>query len=138
MKKQDVVLVLLTTNKGNYVAVHRINERNYGLPGGKCDEGESWQEALIREVKEETGIVLEQEKLMLAYHHDRTEENVLYDIYTALYEDQISEAFLLHTAEKHIEPLYIQPALLFMLTKYKDYFIGLYNELGTDLINKEI
>lgn len=138
MSKIKVTLALLTTNKGKYVAIHRLNENNYGLPGGKMDEGESWENALIREVFEETGILLKKEKLRLVYFHERTEKNQEYEILTACYDEKISEFFPLNTKEKHIKPLFMEPALLFMLTNYKDYFIGLYEELGTDLIKKEI
>ncbi len=35
----------------------------WGIPGGKCEKGETAQEAVIREVWEETGIVLKSEKI---------------------------------------------------------------------------
>lgn len=133
MSKIKVVLALLTTDKGKYVAIHRLNENNYGLPGGKMDEGEAWNIALIREVFEETGLVLDKDKLRLVYFHERTEAGVDYEILTACYDEKISEFFPLNTKEKHIAPVFMEPALLFMLTSYKDYFIGLFDELGTDV-----
>lgn len=138
MSKIKVVLALLTTNKGKYVVIHRLDENNYGLPGGKMNEGEEWDDALVREVFEETGILLKKEKLRLVYYHERTEGDKEYEILTGCYDEKISEFFPLNTKETHIKPIFMDPSLMFMLTKYKDYFIGLYKELGTDLIHKEI
>jgi 8-oxo-dGTP diphosphatase len=38
------------------LAVHRPRYDDWSLPKGKLDPGESWQEAAIREVEEETGL----------------------------------------------------------------------------------
>ena len=35
--------------------VHRPNHRDWSLPKGKLDPGESWEEAALREVEEEIG-----------------------------------------------------------------------------------
>jgi 8-oxo-dGTP diphosphatase len=36
------------------------NSKDFGLPGGKVDEGETLYEAMVREVYEETGLVVKQ------------------------------------------------------------------------------
>jgi 8-oxo-dGTP pyrophosphatase MutT (NUDIX family) len=45
--------------EGQYLTVsRRKSETQWGLPGGKVDPGESNLEALLREVQEETGLML--------------------------------------------------------------------------------
>src|SRR4051812_49742614 len=38
------------------VVVHRPRYDDWSLPKGKLDEGEGWEDAALREVREETGI----------------------------------------------------------------------------------
>lgn len=53
-KRASAVII----NKGKILLVHRIkNDREYFvLPGGSVEKGESKNEAVVREVKEETGL----------------------------------------------------------------------------------
>jgi 8-oxo-dGTP diphosphatase len=37
------------------VVIHRPKQRDWSLPKGRLDDGESWEEAALREVEEETG-----------------------------------------------------------------------------------
>lgn len=39
--------------------VRRVKYQDWGLPKGKLDPGESWQQAALREVLEETGVTAE-------------------------------------------------------------------------------
>lgn len=41
---------------GRVVLVHRPKYDDWALPKGKLDEGESWEDAALREVREETGL----------------------------------------------------------------------------------
>jgi 8-oxo-dGTP diphosphatase len=41
---------------GRVAVVHRPKYDDWSLPKGKLDAGESWEEAALREVREETGI----------------------------------------------------------------------------------
>jgi 8-oxo-dGTP diphosphatase len=41
--------------EGQVALVHRPKYDDWALPKGKLDEGESWEDAALREVREETG-----------------------------------------------------------------------------------
>ena len=41
---------------GKVLLVHRPKYDDWTLPKGKLDEGESWEDAAVREVEEETGL----------------------------------------------------------------------------------
>lgn len=49
-------LIALTKEKMLYYVVIKSTNGDYGLPKGHVEEGETLQEAALREIKEETGI----------------------------------------------------------------------------------
>ncbi len=53
------VVVRDTSDGPEIVAVHRPKYDDWSLPKGKLDSGESWKEAALREVAEETGLECE-------------------------------------------------------------------------------
>ncbi|HEX5909945.1 MAG TPA: NUDIX hydrolase [Thermoleophilaceae bacterium] len=59
--------------RGDRVAVvHRPRYDDWSLPKGKLDEGETFEEAALREVQEETGLVCELgDELPSTEYHDR-------------------------------------------------------------------
>ena len=44
---------------GHVLLVHRPKYDDWSLPKGKLDEGEGWEDAALREVREETGLSCE-------------------------------------------------------------------------------
>lgn len=56
-EKKLAVTALIYNEHGDVLGVSRKTDTtDFGLPGGKVDPGESMEESLIREVKEETGL----------------------------------------------------------------------------------
>jgi 8-oxo-dGTP diphosphatase len=57
---------------GRIAVVHRPRYDDWSLPKGKLDPGETWEEAALREVREETGLVCSLgEELSSTRYHDR-------------------------------------------------------------------
>lgn len=56
----DCGLALIVRTDGKILGVSRKdNPNDIGLPGGKCNDGESFRDTVIREVLEETGYVVQ-------------------------------------------------------------------------------
>ena len=57
----------------------------WALPGGKVDVGETVEEAVVREVKEETGIEVDIVEKIGEYHENGVQDGVEYDYYPACF-----------------------------------------------------
>jgi 8-oxo-dGTP diphosphatase len=57
----------------------------WALPGGKVDVGETVEETVVREVKEETGIEVEIVEKIGEYHENGVQDGVEYDYYPACF-----------------------------------------------------
>ncbi|MCP1309909.1 NUDIX hydrolase [Paenibacillus tyrfis] len=57
MKRVNVASAVITDDNGNLLIVHntRGDSTYWSLPGGAVEEGETLEQAVLREVKEETG-----------------------------------------------------------------------------------
>ena len=66
------------------IAKRAVDAHQGGLwefPGGKVEEGESVEQALARELLEETGIKVEQVRPLIRVHHDYADKSVLLDVW---------------------------------------------------------
>lgn len=69
--KQAVCALIFTKNNKILGVSRKDDQNNFGLIGGKVDDGETPEEALIRETKEETGLdVVRYDKIF-----ERTDNN---------------------------------------------------------------
>ena len=49
----------IVVRDGRVLVVHRPRHDDWSLPKGKLERGESWEDAALREVEEESGLVCE-------------------------------------------------------------------------------
>ena len=55
---------------GRVLLVHRARHGDWSLPKGKLDEGETWEQAAVREVAEETGLRATLEEPLGSTHYE--------------------------------------------------------------------
>ena len=93
-----VAIFLKNISKNNHETW--IQKRTYGplewqweFPGGKIESGESPWDALVREIQEETSVVVRGEGTLLGvYPHDYGEKRVLLHVYIVPWENNLSQA----------------------------------------------
>lgn len=74
MKNVITVSVLIENEKGEILFLQEKDKKVYGkynLPGGHLELNETLLDCAVREVKEETGIVIEPEYLIGFYQHNK-------------------------------------------------------------------
>lgn len=67
MNMKKAVCILLWDSNHKCLLVTRPYQTQVGLPGGKINEGETPEEAIHRELWEETGLYINKENLILIY-----------------------------------------------------------------------
>jgi 8-oxo-dGTP diphosphatase len=63
------VAAAVVNDDGRLLAIQRRDNGRWELPGGVLEHGETIHEGLVREVAEETGVVVEPETLTGVYHN---------------------------------------------------------------------
>jgi mutator protein MutT len=71
IEKRIVVTALIKNNKGEILLVQKKNKKEWETPGGSVEGNESLEEALKREIKEETGIAIKNTKLLTVYESEQ-------------------------------------------------------------------
>lgn len=85
------VKVLVRDKNGNCLVLKRslsskANAGKWEFPGGKVDQGENFEKALVREVKEETGLTISLSRLIGAQEVELPERKIIYLILEGYFE----------------------------------------------------
>ncbi len=87
-KRVHVVAAVIRNAQQQILLALRPTDKHMGglweFPGGKCEMGESPQQALTRELYEELGIVIENLQPLIQVRHDYPDLHVLLDVYEVL------------------------------------------------------
>ena len=87
MKKNIETVALIHIKDKKLLLVRPKSKKIFYMPGGKRDEGEDNLKALIREIKEEIGLISEIKKLIGVYRIDNDPRGVHLDI---IYEGELN------------------------------------------------
>jgi ADP-ribose pyrophosphatase YjhB (NUDIX family) len=115
-KLRPSVAAIITNGDGHVLLQRRSDNGLWGLPGGSVEIGESVSAAIVREVKEETGLVVEVERLVGVYSDPSfqvfryTDGNVVHYINTLMTCRIVGGT--LETCEESLELRYFDPARL--------------------------
>jgi 8-oxo-dGTP pyrophosphatase MutT (NUDIX family) len=99
--------------KGNYILMVHTNKGDYKFPGGGVNKEESHSQALIREVKEETGYTINYIGDMVGVFTERKsddyEENSIFEMISYYYLCEISDDKAVQNLDDYEAKLNFQP-----------------------------
>ncbi len=83
-ERVHVAVGVILNDDGEVLITRRAKDTHQGdlweFPGGKLETGESVQAALVRELKEELGIQVQETEPLIRIHHDYPDKSVLLDV----------------------------------------------------------
>jgi ADP-ribose pyrophosphatase YjhB (NUDIX family) len=123
-KNRAACLIVVDKFRKKFLSVYKTPD-NYAIPGGKCKVDESYEDAAIRELKEETGLVVDKRNMKKILEGKDEQMNVITYL-SFIYKGHI------HTEEKH----YISWVPLKHLNTNKNPRWKLYNSAVYDEILK--
>lgn len=126
MEKETVVFGMINTMSGEHLVIHRLKDNEYGLPGGKLFKDELPKDALVREVFEETGLRFAPEDFEIINVQQDIVDGKEQTIHVFGCNKLISDAAPIFTTEKHIKPMFMEPSMFYVLTKFKDFYLKLF------------
>lgn len=80
-QKMIVAKVVIQSGKGNILLAKSSYKKSWQMPGGGVEDGESPEEAAIREVQEELGLALPIDSLTIKGTIYKKDEEILFMIY---------------------------------------------------------
>ena len=86
------VVAALVFSDDKLVIVSSKNKDLWGLPGGYVSIGESFEEAIIREVLEETNLHVKITDFLASYPMVKSERNLVFIVFIAEFEDGVPKA----------------------------------------------
>lgn len=84
--RTTTAIIPFTPNKILLIKRRTVPFRGFwALPGGRVDAGETVEQTIVREVKEETGLTVEIVKKIGDYHEQGVQDGIEYDYYPACF-----------------------------------------------------
>ncbi|MEM2108711.1 MAG: NUDIX hydrolase [Candidatus Bathyarchaeia archaeon] len=84
--RTTTAIIPFTPNKILLIKRRTVPFRGFwALPGGRVDIGETVEQTIVREVKEETGLTVEIVKKIGDYHEQGVQDGIEYDYYPACF-----------------------------------------------------